>query len=110
MQSLSLKKNVRKQKQEEALARERLLREYHDTLLQLRQVRAAFQQVSDPDLINACVFEMNALQERYAYLLERMRQENVTCLRVLRSEIHEKIPRHILCRGISINRNVTEEP
>ena len=84
MQSLSLKKNVRKQKQEEALARERLLREYNDTLLQLRQVRAAFQQVSDPDLINACVFEMNALQERYAYLLERMRQENVTCLRVLR--------------------------
>ena len=84
MQSLSLKKNVRKQKQEEALARERLLREYHDTLLQLRQVRAAFQQVSDPDLINACVFEMNALQERYAYLLERMRQEKVTCLRVLR--------------------------
>ena len=84
MQNLSFKKSVRKQKQEDAQARERLLREYHDTLLQLRQVRAAFQQVSDPDLINACVFEMNALQERYAYLLERMRQEKVTCLRVLR--------------------------
>ena len=84
MQSLREFQVLKKQKQEKGREQERLLQEYRDTLFQLRQVRAAFQQVKDPDLINACVYEMNALQERYSYLLERIRSEKLTDLRILR--------------------------
>ena len=84
MQSLKERKQFRMTAREKQQEDRRLLGEYYDTLIQLRQVRAAFQQVTDPDLINACVYEMNALQERYSYLLERIRREKLTDLRVLR--------------------------
>ena len=84
MQKLQTKKNDRRTEKERTKENQRLLEEYYDTLLQLRQVRAAFQQVTDPELINACVYEMNAMQQRYSYLLQRIREEKLTWLRVLR--------------------------
>ena len=84
MQSLREFQVLKKQKQEKGREQERLLQEYRDTLFQLRQVRAAFQQVKDPDLINACVFEMNALQQRYTYLLQRIKEEKLTAIHVLK--------------------------
>ncbi len=84
MQTLQQKRSGRAARQAQETERQSLLAEYYDTLLQLRQVRAAFQQVTDPELISACVYEMNALQQRYAYLLQRMKREKVTCLQVLR--------------------------
>ena len=67
---------------EEQLAR--LLEEYRDVLAQQKQVRAAFEQVTDPELISACVYEMNALQRRYSHLLQKIREENLRCFQVLR--------------------------
>lgn len=84
MQKLQTKKNDRRTEKERTKENQRLLEEYYDTLLQLRQVRAAFQQVTDPELINACVYEMNAMQQRYSYLHQRIREEKLTCFRVLR--------------------------
>ena len=84
MQSLREFQVLKKQKQEKGREQERLLQEYRDTLFQLRQVRAAFQQVKDPDLINACVYEMNALQQRYSYLLQQIKENRITALRVLK--------------------------
>ena len=84
MQKLQTKKSDRRTEKERTKENQRLLEEYYDTLLQLRQVRAAFQQVTDPELINACVYEMNAMQQRYYYLLQRIREEKLTCIRVLR--------------------------
>ena len=84
MKKLQTKKTDRRTEKERTKENQRLLEEYYDTLLQLRQVRAAFQQVTDPELINACVYEMNAMQQRYSYLLQRIREEKLTCLRVLR--------------------------
>ena len=84
MQKLQTKKTDRRTEKERTKENQRLLEEYYDTLLQLRQVRAAFQQVTDPELINACVYEMNAMQQRYSYLLLRIREDKLTCLRVLR--------------------------
>jgi len=84
MQTLQQKRSGRAARQARETERQSLLAEYYDTLLQLRQVRAAFQQVTDPELISACVYEMNALQQRYTYLLQRMKREKVTCLQVLR--------------------------
>lgn len=84
MQTMQQKKARKQTQQQQETRRQNLLEEYYDTLLQLRQIRAAFQQVTDPELISACVYEMNAMQQRYTYLLQRMKREKITCLRVLR--------------------------
>ena len=84
MYSLKQRRQSKMSAQEKQQENQRLLSEYYDTLIQLRQVRAAFQQVTDPDLINACVYEMNALQQRYSYLLQRVKEERITALRVLK--------------------------
>ncbi|MBR5537000.1 MAG: DUF2508 family protein [Clostridia bacterium] len=84
MQSLKQRRQSKLTAQEKQQEHQRLLGEYYDTLIQLRQVRAAFQQVTDPDLINACVYEMNALQRRYSYLLQRVKEERLTAMRVLK--------------------------
>ena len=84
MYSLKQRRQFKMSAQEKQQENQRLLSEYYDTLIQLRQVRAAFQQVTDPDLINACVYEMNALQQRYSYLLQRVKEERITALRVLK--------------------------
>ena len=84
MQSLKQRRQSKLSAQEKQQENRRLLEEYYDTLIQLRQVQAAFQQVTDPDLINACVYEMNALQRRYSYLLQRVKEERLTALHVLK--------------------------
>ena len=84
MYSLKQRRQFKMTEQEKLQESQRLLGEYYDTLIQLRQVRSAFQQVTDPELINACVYEMNALQQRYSYLLQRVKEERLTALRVLK--------------------------
>ena len=84
MQSLIQRKQFKIEEAERKEENKRLLDEYYDTLIQLRHVRSVFQQVTDPELINACVFEMNALQQRYTYLLQRVKEEKLTALRVLK--------------------------
>ena len=84
MQSLKQRKQLKITEQEKQQENKRLLEEYYDVLVQLRHVRSVFQQVTDPELINACVYEMNALQQRYTYLLQRIKAEKLTALRVLK--------------------------
>ena len=84
MQSLKQRKQFKIEEAERKEENKRLLDEYYDTLIQLRHVRSVFQQVTDPELINACVFEMNALQQRYTDLLQRVKEEKLTALRVLK--------------------------
>ncbi len=48
-----------------------LERELCETGRRIQQAYDAFNLVSDPDLIEAWVYEINALQARYAYLLKR---------------------------------------
>ena len=84
MQSLKQRKQFKVLETQRKEENNRLLVEYYDTLIQLRHVRSVFQQVTDPELINACVFEMNALQQRYTYLLQRIKEEKLTAIRVLK--------------------------
>ena len=84
VQRLKQRKQLKITELERQQENQRLLEEYYDTLIQLRHVRSVFQQVTDPELINACVYEMNALQQRYTYLLQRVKQERLTALRVLK--------------------------
>ena len=48
-----------------------LERELCETSRRLQQAYDAFNLVSDPDLVEAWVYEINAQQARYAYLLKR---------------------------------------
>lgn len=48
-----------------------LERELCETSRRIQQAYDAFNLVSDPDLIEAWVYEINAQQARYAYLLKR---------------------------------------
>ena len=44
------------------------------TKILIHQAYACFNRESDPDLIESYVFEINALQSRYSYLLKRVRE------------------------------------
>lgn len=58
------------EQEEERLA---LLESMQQTRLMLHQAYTGFNAVEDPDLIESYVYEINALQARYSYLLRRMR-------------------------------------
>lgn len=45
---------------------------------QLDGVQARFEMESDSDLIDACIYEMEALRARYRYLLRQAKLEGVT--------------------------------
>ena len=51
-------------------------------LLQTRNALAAaysnFENVTDPDLIDSCIYQVNSVQKRYKFLLERARAANIT--------------------------------
>lgn len=54
--------------------RRQLLAGMADTRRLLNQAYTAFNSHSDPDLVESCVYEINALQARYAYLARRLRE------------------------------------
>lgn len=66
-----LRKKVESPEQEE---RQALLEGLNRTRALIDQAYACFNQESDPDLIESCVFEIKALQSRYSYLLRRVRE------------------------------------
>lgn len=63
--------------------RRELLEGLDKTRLLIHQAYACFNRESDPDLIESYVFEINALQSRYSYLLRRVRElEQLTAAEV----------------------------
>lgn len=44
------------------------------TRVQLNQAYAQFNLHSDPDLVDACVYEINALRSRYSYLVRQVKR------------------------------------
>ena len=50
-------------------------------LLQTRNALAAaysnFENVTDPDLIDSCIYQVNSVQKRYKFLLERAKEANI---------------------------------
>ena len=44
------------------------------TRLELNQAYAQFNAHSDPDLVESCVFTINALRSRYSYFVRQMKQ------------------------------------
>lgn len=54
--------------------RQELKRSIHHTQTLIKQAYGSFNNTSDIDLIQSYVFEINALQARYNYLLRRFKQ------------------------------------
>lgn len=61
-------------REEQGGEREELLRALARTRVQINQAYNGFNQSRDGDLIESYVFEINALQSRYNYLLRRVKE------------------------------------
>lgn len=67
--------SFRRKAEDERTAEVRELREgLSRTRVLINQAYAAFNGTGDPDLIESYVFEINALQARYSYLLRRVKE------------------------------------
>ena len=54
--------------------RRQLMEGMKQTRDQLNHAYAQFNIYSDPDLVDACVYEINALQSRYSYYVRQVKQ------------------------------------
>ena len=54
--------------------RRQLLEGMRSTRAQLNHAYAQFNLYTDPDLVDACVYEINALQSRYSYFVRQVKQ------------------------------------
>ena len=57
--------------QEERMA---LMKGMERTRVELNQAYAQFNAHTDPDLVESCVFTINALRSRYSYLIRQMKR------------------------------------
>ena len=56
----------------------KLLDEIRAVCMQVRIVQHRFDQICDPDLMDACIYEMEALHARYRYLLGQAKLRGIT--------------------------------
>ena len=54
--------------------KEQLLKEINSTVVALESVYSKFENVTEPDLIDCTIFELNAIQKRYHYLLKQIKE------------------------------------
>lgn len=55
-----------------------LLKEINETKLALEAAYSQFEYVVDPDLIDSLIYEMNAIQNRYKYLLKQAKASDIS--------------------------------
>ena len=65
------RKTAARQREED---RRQLVEGMKQTRDQLNYAYAQFNIYSDPDLVDACVYEINALQSRYSYFVRQVKQ------------------------------------
>lgn len=54
--------------------KEQLLKEIHSTVTALESTYSRFEHVTEPDLIDCTIFELNAIQKRYKFLLGQIKK------------------------------------
>ena len=64
----------KRQKVQEPGEAQLLQTELEQTKVNLQQAYGAFEQMTDPDLVEACIFEIKANSARYDYLLRQLKQ------------------------------------
>jgi hypothetical protein len=72
-------KNIRKKEKEELTLEQReLIEEYKKAVIKMRQARNAFENITEPEMIDACVYELNAARSHYSYLLSKIKEEKIS--------------------------------
>ncbi len=59
---------------EDSLARRELLADIEETLSDLRHARSCFENARDPEVIEACVYEIKSAETRYSFLLRKAKR------------------------------------
>ena len=67
-----------KRKKSKNIHDEQLLEDIRKTKLALDTAHSNFNNALDPDLIDCCIYELNATQKRYAFLLKQAEQTNLS--------------------------------
>ncbi len=60
-----------RKKQKHPTAYDLLINEINKTKIALEAAYSNFENVVDPDLIDSCIYELNAVQNRYHFLLKQ---------------------------------------
>lgn len=55
-----------------------LINEINKTKIAMEAAYSNFQNVVDPDLIDSCIYELNAVQNRYKFLLKQAKETDTT--------------------------------
>lgn len=66
-------RSSRRKELERQEERRQLMEGMRETRSQLNCAYAQFNSYSDPDLVDSCVYQINALQSRYSYFLRQMK-------------------------------------
>ncbi|MCI8307162.1 MAG: DUF2508 family protein [Lachnospiraceae bacterium] len=69
---------MKKNKSDISLRQKSLMDDINKTRQALDTVYCNFQYVSDPDLIDCYIYEMNSVHLRYKYLMKQLQQLRVT--------------------------------
>ena len=69
---------MKRQALETKKSREKLMHEILQTKLALEIAYANFEYAIDPDLIDCYIYQMNAVQKRYKYLIRLAKESDLT--------------------------------
>lgn len=76
----AMKKEALMRRLKRARAEERLRADLEATKRSLEAAQSNFQNVVDAELIDCCIYEVNAAQSRYAFLLRKLKEcQGMTC-------------------------------
>lgn len=89
-------------------ARKRLMADITKTQIALETAYSNFENVSDPDLIDSYIYELNSIQLRYQYLIRQMKEFELT-MDALNGKIGNKIGLGDLVHETSLHsRNISQ--
>ena len=91
--------------------KEQLLKEIDSTVVALESVYSKFENVTEPDLIDCAIFELNAIQKRYHYLLKQIKELEkdidstgfyknkakniIECMKKIHNQYNDEVPKTV---------------
>ena len=76
----TMRKQAHIQRIKKNMIEERLRADIEATKRSLEAAQSNFQNVVDEELIDCCIYEVNAAQSRYAFLLRKLKEcQSITC-------------------------------
>ena len=75
MKLLADKRKLKKESENEKRKKEELMQELKEVQKSLDRAYENFSYVVDPELIDCCIYELNAGQMRYKFLMRKMKED-----------------------------------